>query len=385
MGYKTVLLHEIGTRAIRKGLDYVDDTMCGPAHYSAGSIIDYMENNPDVKGKEDLHAVLLTQTCGPCRSVDYIGLTRKGLTDAGFPNTAVVPLSFVPGQGEKGSGFKMTPPMLTKLIRATILADTLMQCHNATKPYEVTPGSADELYNSRLADIKEKIGQFGGLGFTRQKGWRLYEEAIGEIVDKFDSLPRIDSGPKEKVLLEGEILAKYHPGYNHGIVDQITEQGYEAVVPPMLSFLEYASSGSTLRKETLGTNSFVVWATKLGVDAMERMRQPAREALDQSRHFEAPPNIWTLSGYATGISTSYSAGEGWLQSAEVAHAHEKESVNKAVFVQPFGCLAGHIVAEGVIRPLEDRYPGLKIEKLDYAPDDDGTHQRNRLLGFLGGK
>jgi predicted nucleotide-binding protein (sugar kinase/HSP70/actin superfamily) len=277
----------------------------------------------------------------------------------------------------------MTPPMLTKLIRATILADTLMQCHNATRPYEATPGSADKLYDSRLADIKERIGQFSGLGFIRHKSWRLYEEAIAETVDKFDSLPRIDGGAKERVLLEGEILAKYHPGYNHGIVDQITELGYEVAVPPMLSFLEYATSGSTLKRETLGASSFAVWATKLGIDAMERMRRPARQALNQSIHFKAPPDIWALSEYATGISTSYSAGEGWLQSAEVAHAHEEESVNRAIFVQPFGCLAGHIVAEGVVRPLERRYPGLKIEVLNYAPDDDGTHQYNRLLGFLG--
>ena len=52
-------------------------------------------------------------------------------------------------------------------------------------------------------------------------------------------------------------------------------------------------------------------------------------------------------------------------------------------MQPFGCIANHIVARGIEKKLKTLYPQLNMLSLDFDGGVSETNIANRLLLFLG--
>ena len=78
-------------------------------------------------GKYDINktALIMSQTGGGCRATNYIGFIRKALKDAGYPNIPII--SFNVKGMEKSSGFKITPSLAIKLIKAIVYGDLLQK------------------------------------------------------------------------------------------------------------------------------------------------------------------------------------------------------------------------------------------------------------------
>ncbi|MCP4752906.1 MAG: hypothetical protein GY866_18625, partial [Proteobacteria bacterium] len=67
-------------------------------------------------------------------------------------------------------------------------------------------------------------------------------------------------------------------------------------------------------------------------------------------------------------------GEGWLISAEIA-SFADEGVNNVVSLQPFGCIANHVISKGVETKIKHLYPNMNLLFLDF---DSGTSEVNVL-------
>lgn len=96
---------------------------------------------------------MLFQTGGGCRASNYISLLRKALEKAGYGYVPVISFSFA--GIEKHSGFRLTLPMLYRMLYAIIYADLLMMLTHQVQPYEVNAGQSEELaeaWTIRLAD-----------------------------------------------------------------------------------------------------------------------------------------------------------------------------------------------------------------------------------------
>ena len=74
-------------------------------------------------------------------------------------------------------------------------------------------------------------------------------------------------------------------------------------------------------------------------------------------------------------------GEGWLLPAEVI-AYIKQGCTNVVSMQPFGCIANHIVVRGIEKKLKDVYPELNMLALDFDGGVSEANIANRLLLFL---
>jgi predicted nucleotide-binding protein (sugar kinase/HSP70/actin superfamily) len=70
-------------------------------------------------------------------------------------------------------------------------------------------------------------------------------------------------------------------------------------------------------------------------------------------------------------------GEGWLLPAEIVSFAE-EGINDVLCLQPFGCLANHIIARGTEKRLRDLYPQLNLLFLDMDADTSEANMHNRL-------
>ena len=103
-----------------------------------------------------------------------------------------------------------------------------------------------------------------------------------------------------------------------------------------------------------------------------------RKAL-ASAGFGGVPVI-SLSAEETSRATSLAnqAGEGWLLPAEMI-AMLKGGVGNIVCLQPFGCLANHIIGKGVEKKLKSLYNRLNLLFLDMDPGISEVNILNRLL------
>ena len=128
--------------------------------------------------------MVISQTGGGCRATNYIALIRKALRESGHPEIPVISLSAV-ALGEDNPGFKLTPALLKQAVYAVLFGDVMMQMLYRCRPYEVTPGAANALYEQYMARARKLAPKFNRHNYTK-----LCREAIRA----FDTMPLVGEG-----------------------------------------------------------------------------------------------------------------------------------------------------------------------------------------------
>ena len=364
-GYNLELLPSTDRGAVEAGLRYVNNDICYPSILVTGQIMEAIES-----GRYDLSktAVVITQTGGGCRATNYIALIRKALRDSGHADIPVISLSAVK-LDEENPGFKLTPTMLKAAVYSVLFGDVMMQMLYRCRPYEATPGAANQLFEQFMDRARKLAPAFNRRNFTK-----LSREAI----HAFDTMPLVGEGTKPRVGVVGEILVKFHPTANNHVVDVIEAEGCEAVVPGLLDFFLYSMSNATVQKNELGSSA----VTRAGMDAaigmVDWMRKPVEEMLEQSERFERPEPISAMAQKATQVlSLCNNMGEGWLLTAEMLDLIDHGAPN-IICTQPFACLPNHVVGKAVIKELRRQHPESNIVAVDYDPGASEVNQLNRI-------
>ena len=364
--YKAVYLRETTDKTIETGLKYVNNDACYPAIIVTGQLIEALQS-----GKYDLDntSVIITQTGGGCRATNYIGLIRKALKDAGLEKVSI--LSFNLSGMEKEQAFKITLPMVNKLLQAVAYGDLLMKLLYSTRPYEVNKGESKKLYD-KWNDICYKAVTKGSI--------REYRKNVKAIVKDFDNI-KVKLTDKPKVGIVGEILIKYHTFGNDNLVDKLEKEGSEVCAPELMGFVKYCAFDSIARDKLLKKNSFYSYACKKLISIIGFYEKPVNKALDKTR-FRKTTDIYKLSKNVEGIiSLANQTGEGWFLTGEMIE-FIKEGINNIVCVQPFACLPNHIVGKAVIKRIRELYPNSNIVAIDYDPGASHTNQVNRIKLML---
>ena len=375
-GYKFDILKTASREDVELGLKYVNNDACYPAIMVIGQLVDAI-----VKGKYDPDhvALAITQTGGMCRATNYFGLIRKALIDAGYPQIPVIAIST---QGiEDNPGFKATPALLHRVIKALIIGDLLMKCLYRVRPYEVTPGSANQLYKTWNTIVRETLENHGRSKTASKfigKGYLPYSTLVKEIVKSFDSLPLKDEPRKVRVGVVGEILVKYQPDANNHVVDVIESQNCEAVVPGIMEFMTTRPYISDWNEHYLGMGG-----NKLGYalmrKALDLYNAPVRKAIDLAHgkfSQDLPmPELVKKADEVTSVGVQ--AGEGWLLTAEILELIESGCPN-VICAQPFACLPNHVTGRGMFGKIRRLHPEANIVSIDYDPGASEANQLNRI-------
>ena len=366
-GFHMEVLDNDNRTAIDTGLKFVNNDACFPSITVVGQIMEAV-----LSGRYDTKrlAIIMTQTGGCCRASNYVGFIRRALDKAGLSHIPVISLSV---QGlEKNSGFKVPPKMLLKAVQAIVYGDLFMRCVYRIRPYEVRPGSTNELH----AVWKEIAID----SLVNPKSKWTFRKVCRGIVDAFDKLPIHETVRKPRVGVVGEILVKYMPLANNHLVALLEREGAEAVVPDLMDFLNYSLYNGVYKHEFLGAKSDL--GARLGVWAIRKLRKPALDALEASRRFEAPMRIERVAELAKPfLSIGNQYGEGWFLTGEMAELLMTDVPN-IVCIQPFACLPNHVVGKGVIKALKKEYPQANIIAVDYDPGASEVNQLNRIKLML---
>ena len=375
-GYKFDILKHASREDVETGLKYVNNDACYPAIMVIGQLVDaILEGRYD----PDHTALAITQTGGMCRATNYFGLIRKALVDAGYPQIPVIAIST---QGiEDNPGFKATPALLHRAIKALIIGDLLMKCLYRVRPYEATPDSANKLYETWDTIVRETLENHGHSKTAKRfigKGYLPYPTLVREIVKSFDALPLKDIPRKVRVGVVGEILVKYQPDANNHVVDVIESQDCEAVVPGIMEFMTTRPYISDWNEHYLGMGG-----SKLGYAAMRKgldlYNAPVRKAIDLAHgkfSRDLPmPELVKKAGEVTSVGVQ--AGEGWLLTAEILELIESGCPN-VVCAQPFACLPNHVTGRGMFGKIRRLHPEANIVSIDYDPGASEANQLNRI-------
>ncbi|HJE21788.1 MAG TPA: acyl-CoA dehydratase activase-related protein, partial [Bifidobacterium pullorum] len=375
-GYKFDILEHASHEDVEVGLKYVNNDACYPAIMVIGQLIDAI-----LEGKYDPDKVALaiTQTGGMCRATNYFGLIRKALVDAGYPQIPVIAIST---QGlEDNPGFRPTPQLIHRALKALIIGDLLMKCLYRVRPYEVEPGSANALYRQWDTIVRETIEHHGRSKTAAKvlgKGFLPYPALVKEIVKSFDALPLKDVPRKVRVGVVGEILVKYHPDANNHVVDVIESQDCEAVVPGIMEFMTTKPYISEWNEHYLGKggNPVTYGIMRWGLD---RYLNPVRAAIDLAhgkfQQDEPMPELVKKAAAVTSVGVQ--AGEGWLLTAEILELIEQGCPN-VICAQPFACLPNHVTGRGMFGKIRRLYPQANIVSIDYDPGASEANQLNRI-------
>jgi len=366
-GFNVEVLDNDNRTAIDTGLKFVNNDACFPSITVVGQIMEAV-----LSGRYDTDklAIIMTQTGGCCRASNYVGFIRRALNKVNLSHIPVISLS---AQGlEKNSGFKLPMPLLMKAAQGIIYGDLFMRCLYRVRPYEKTPGSADELHRKWRSIAVDSL-------VNPKSSWS-YKKVCHGIVAAFDALPIYEDVRKPRVGVVGEILVKYMPLANNHLVDLLEQEGAEAVVPDLMDFMNYSLYNGTYKKKFLSAKSD--FAAKAGIWAIRQLRKPALKALEASKRFEAPMPIEQVADLAKPfLSIGNQYGEGWFLTGEMVELI-RTGVPNIVCIQPFACLPNHVVGKGVIKVLKMEYPQANIVAVDYDPGASEVNQLNRIKLML---
>nr|WP_312579465.1 acyl-CoA dehydratase activase-related protein [Sedimentibacter sp.] len=368
-GYNFDVLPAVDKKAVDVGLRVVNNDACYPSIIVIGQLINALES-----GKYDLNSttLLISQTGGGCRATNYIGFIRKALKDLGYDNIPVISFNVV--GLEKQPGFKLSIPLINRLIMSVVLGDTLMRTTYRTRPYEKVKGSVNQMYNKWVERCHEVVAS---------GNFKIYRETINDIVKDFDEIELNENIIKPKVGIVGEILVKFHPNANNDVFSLLEEEGVEVVVPDLLDFASYCTHNGTIKYEELLTGTYKSWLiNKAATKAIDLYKRPSIEAFKMSKRFTTPSRINELAHKANKfLSLSNQSGEGWFLTAEMVELLDN-GVDNILCLQPFACLPNHITGKGMIKKLKDSYPMSNIVPIDYDAGASEVNQINRIKLML---
>ncbi len=378
-GYKTELLTDglngDGQTVIDAGLKYVHNHACYPALLVIGQFIAALKS-----GRYDTNkvALLLSQTGGGCRASNYISLLRKALVKAGFAHVPVISLNF--SGLESMPGFKITLPMVSRLLYAILYGDLIMLLVNQCRPYERVKGAAEALadeWSDRLAN--EMTGVRNAMKYKHIKA------NYRAIVKDFAAIEGVSDRrvtPKVRVGVVGEIYVKFSPLGNNDLENFLVAEGAEPVLAGLLDFCLYVVTNNMMDYELYGIGKTRAKIYKL-VDKFFLGKQADLIEVIKSEPLFDPPTPFahtrTLARDYVGMGAKM--GEGWLLTAEILELVD-EGVNSVVITQPFGCLPNHIVGKGMMKPIKENQPDVNLVAIDYDAGATKINQDNRIKLML---
>lgn len=372
VGYDVEVLPMSDDESAQLGLAYANNEICYPATLIVGDIVKALRS-----GKYDLKntAVAMTQTGGQCRATSYAGLIKRAMVANGFKDVPLITLgvSTHAEGGNEQEGFDIPWTKYSSIIITSLLyCDAISKMYHAAVVRERKEGAA--------AVVRDKFLQQAGY-FIRRNDANGVMSLVGNAAAEFDAIS--EDRETQKVGIVGEIFLKFNHFSHQYITEKIISRGIE-VVPPLLSPFFLQEFVNVLAKKHLGlscskTPDFVVKGLyKFILRKQEKMDRLA----SRFRYYRPFGNIFEEAKAVNGtVSMAAQFGEGWLLPADII-GFVRSGVKNVISLQPFGCIANHIISKGIEKRLHRDYPELNLVSLDFDSGVSAVNVTNRLLLFL---
>ncbi len=371
LGYNIELLPPPDRRSVTEGLKYANNEICYPAIILIGDLVKALQSGE--YRREDV-AVGLTQTGGQCRASCYLSMLKRAMISAGFEDVPIVSVS-APQRGlHEQPGFKLKSLKYIHLAAlSAIYADTLSTLYHAT-----ATAAVDRAEPRRLADGYLQLLDSGELSLRKSTVLDTLHQAVAAFNDVETSA---DTHPKVAIL--GEIYAKYNGFANNELVEWLIDHDVEVVVPGLVEFfLSWVINADAAVQADVHRRSLLSLMKSPVLHRANAVLDDVDALMANFTRYRPSYRVEDVADCAQDVlSLTHRYGEAWLIAGEIG-ALVKEGVHNFICLQPFGCIANHVVAKGVERRIKELYPQANILFLDTDPGVSEVNYHNRLSLFL---
>lgn len=361
-GYKLITLPTGNQEAAETGLRYANNEVCYPATIVVGSIM-----NALLSGKYDPDdvAVVMTQTGGQCRASNYYALIKNALTTAGFENVPVISLALSASVTANQPGFTIPMRKVIGITLNTILyADCLAKLYHSSIVREKVPGTATALREKYMTAAYPIIEANNSKGLQT-----LLAAAVQEFTDCIDTSKKVPI-----IGLVGEIYVKYNGYSNKFVINWLEEHGVEVIPPALIGFLTTGFANNHINRQlNIKDVKFPQWLNDMVYKLLMKQIDKYNAICRPYPYYRPLTSIFDDAKLAAKVvNLAGDFGEGWFLPGEICHLAES-GIENVVSLQPFGCIANHIISKGVEKRLKTLYPQLSLLFLDF---DSGTSEAN---------
>lgn len=367
-GYKIVNLPKTNRASAEAGLVYGHNEVCYPSTLVLGDIITALQS-----GNYDLDNVVvaITQTGGQCRATNYLAQIKTGMESAGFSHIPV--LAVATGGVYQNEQKAFTAPVLKiiNIIVYTLLyADALQQMYSSTIIREKRKGDSLQTFNFYVDR---------GIEAIRMNDHKTLLSLLEQTVADFNDIP-IYEHEFTKVGLIGEIYVKYNNYGQAHITEWLRSKNMEVVTPPIIDFVMqyFVNSEVNIKNGVKRGNLLKHYLNPVFLKYMNERISKTEKIMEEYRFYTPSESVYIKAEYASDIlDLSNQFGEGWSIAGEAA-CYARQGINKVVCLQPFGCIANHIVAKGIEKRLKKFYPNMNLLYLDIDGGMAEVNLQNRL-------
>ncbi|MGN0235085.1 MAG: acyl-CoA dehydratase activase-related protein [Paludibacteraceae bacterium] len=354
-----------------EGLKDANNDICYPATIVIGSLLRALKS-----GKYDLGntAVAITQTGGQCRASNYYALIKNALVAAGFAEVPVISVATGASMGNFQPGFEIPWRKIARpTVEAIFYADALAKLYYPAAPREKVPGTARRLYDHYIAAAQPAV-----MARDYKMLHQLLSSAVADFmaaIDLHKQVPRVG--------LVGEIYVKYNAFSNLSVVQWLIDRGVEVVPPALTGFFSTSFPNAHInRKHHIKSMHTPLWVMSLGHSLLQRVAKQYDALCMDYPFYRCFDDIFTISRLSEQvIHPAADFGEGWFLPGEIC-ALAESGVEKVVSVQPFGCIANHIISKGIEKRIKHTYPRLSLLFLDFDAGTSAANIYNRLHFLL---
>ncbi len=370
LGYQIVQLPEPDHMSVDVGLKYTNNEICYPGIITLGDLVKALQSgNYDL----DRTAIGFSQTGGQCRATSYPSMIKKALVAAGFEQVPVVTLSTSLSALNDQPGFRFnTPKYIYKAALGMMFNDALSDMYHSTIVREKNEGETQSVADRYLNWFMDGTIQVT----SALPRW------LKRAVQDFNAIETIP-GEHPQVGIIGEIYVKYNAFSNNHVARWLMDQGLEVVMP---SFFEFFDGGLLSRdyavKTHLGKRNLLWLLYSVGLKLAGYLHHRFAAVMRGYRRYRPHKPIQQVAANAQKIlSLNHQYGEGWLIAGEVA-SFAQEGIKNVLCLQPFGCIANHIIAKGMHKRMQQEYPHMNLLFLDVDAGVSQVNFINRLHFFV---
>lgn len=371
MGYSVQLLPASNRESVEVGLKYANNEICYPGIIVIGDVIKAFQNS---SYKPDEVIVGLWETGGQCRASCIFAACKRALVSAGYENTPVITVS------TQTRTMNEQPDLDLNIKRyiyygalGTIFADAINAMVYPIAAREINPGETFRLAEKYLGRLRS-----GELRLDRENIRTTIRQAAAEfnrISIRDQDLPRVG--------ILGEIYVKYNDFGNNRVASWLMQQGIEVVLPPLLEFFSGWFVSVKAHVEANLKRPDLLWLLSGPLyHYLDGFLQDVDGALQDFRYYHPFHSIQEVAEFAREIvSLNHQYGEAWMLPGGVGSLVH-QGVKNVLCLQPFGCIANHIVAKGVQKRMKEQYPELNILFLDTDAGGSEVNFFNRMHFFV---
>jgi predicted nucleotide-binding protein (sugar kinase/HSP70/actin superfamily) len=359
VGFDAEVCPDSDARTLELGGRHTSGEECLPARVTLGNFLKITERPDFVPSKT---AFFMPSADGPCRFGQYAPYIRKVLRDVGLEEVSV----FSPTSRDGYSGIgEQVNELMRNALRALVSSDALRKMLHRTRPYEMSKGDTDAVFQRALSAIEKVIER---RGVPTEQRMRELVAVLAAARDEFRKIPAKYTRRKPLIGAVGEIFCRLTPFTNDFLIRKLEEFGAEVTLAHIVEWVWYTNLEHQKRLRHAGkaiSKAMIVAKIKDHIQHKDEHR--IYHVFEEDFRGYEEPSVRTVHKYAEPYLPHTGALGEMTLSVGKAIFHYHQGCDGVVDISPFTCMNG-IVTEAVYPTISRDHDEIPMRNFFF----DGT-------------